>query len=348
MQQPAPETILNCNDNEAGRYATTRILHRAGFRVLEAETGEEALRIAREDSPPLVIVDINLPDINGVEVTRRIKSDPLTASTLVLQMSATNIAVTDRVNSLAAGADSFLVEPVEPEELEAVAKALLRLYRSEEALRRALSERELLLKEVNHRVKNSLQLVLSMLSLQSQHFKDASTRDLFAKAVARVTAIASIHERLYQGVDPLTVEMQSYLSGLCAELVRAAGLDETASTLKLEVDSLRLPTEHGVAVALIVNELVMNALKHAKPSNGATAITVRLTRHGADQVRLTVTDNGDGDDSADEGQGGLGTNLIRMLTRQLNGDSSTTRIDGRYVVAITFPLQAPVPWRPPS
>lgn len=93
MPQPAPETILNCNDNEAGRYATTRILHRAGFRVLEAETGAEALRVAREDSPPLVIIDINLPDINGVEVTRRIKSDPQTASTLVLQMSATNIAV---------------------------------------------------------------------------------------------------------------------------------------------------------------------------------------------------------------------------------------------------------------
>jgi two-component sensor histidine kinase len=348
MQQPAPETILNVNDNEAGRYATTRILHRAGFRVLEAANGEEALRIARDDQPPLIILDINLPDINGVEVTRRLKADAVTSSILVLQMSATNIGVADRVSSLAAGADSFLVEPVEPEELEAVAKALLRLHRSEEALRRALAERELLLKEVNHRVKNSLQLVLSMLSLQSQHFKDPATRELFSKAVARVTAIASIHERLYQDADPLTVEMQIYLSGLCGELVRAAGMDETTSTLKIEVDQLRLPTEHGVAVALIVNELVMNALKHARPADGSTAIIVRLTRHGADQVRLTVTDNGAGDQPAGEGQGGLGTNLIRMLTRQLNGEAGTTRIDGRYIVSITFPLQAAVPWRPPS
>ncbi|MGH8185242.1 MAG: ATP-binding protein, partial [Steroidobacteraceae bacterium] len=94
-------------------------------------------------------------------------------------------------------------------------------------------------------------------------------------------------------------------------------------------------------------ELVMNALKHARPSNGSTTITMRLTRHGADQVRLAVTDNGAGDDPG-ESQGGLGTHLIRMLTRQLNGESSATRIDGRYVVTITFPLQAPVPWRPPS
>ena len=193
-----PETILNVNDNEAARYATTRILHRAGFKVLEASTGSEALQITREDLPPLVILDINLPDLNGVEVCRRIKTDPATSSTMVLQMSATNIAVIDRVNSLAAGADSFLVEPVEPEELEAVSRALLRLHRSEAALRRALAERELLLKEVNHRVKNSLQLVLSMLSLQGHRFKEPETRELFTKAISRVTAIAAIHERLYQ------------------------------------------------------------------------------------------------------------------------------------------------------
>ncbi len=193
-----PETILNVNDNEAARYATTRILHRAGFKVLEASTGSEALQITREDLPPLVILDINLPDLNGVEVCRRIKTDPATSSTMVLQMSATNIAVIDRVNSLAAGADSFLVEPVEPEELEAVSRALLRLHRSEAALRRSLAERELLLKEVNHRVKNSLQLVLSMLSLQGHRFKEPETRELFTKAISRVTAIAAIHERLYQ------------------------------------------------------------------------------------------------------------------------------------------------------
>ena len=74
-----PETILNVNDNEAARYATTRILHRAGFKVLEAATGSEALQITREDLPPLVILDINLPDLSGVEVCRRIKTDPATA-----------------------------------------------------------------------------------------------------------------------------------------------------------------------------------------------------------------------------------------------------------------------------
>ena len=343
-----PETILNVNDNEAGRYATTRILHRAGFKVLEAGTGGEALQIAREDLPPLVIVDINLPDISGVEVCRRLKSDPATASTMVLQMSATNIAVTDRVNSLAAGADSFLVEPVEPEELEAVSRALLRLHRSEAALRRALAERDLLLKEVNHRVKNSLQLVLSMLSLQGHRFKEPETRELFTKAISRVTAIAAIHERLYQDADPLTVEMHTYLTGLCAELVRASGIEDTAqASLQLEVEELRLPTEHGVAVALVVNELVMNALKHAQPATGPAVISVRLVRHGVGQVRLTVADNGEAPEQSSAEVAGLGTQLIRMLARQLNGAVGIERAAGNYAVHVTFPLQSAASWRPP-
>src|ERR671911_2232577 len=343
-----PETILNVNDNEAARYATTRILHRAGFKVLEAATGGEALQITRDDMPPLVILDINLPDLNGVEVCRRIKSDPVTASTMVLQMSATNIAVLDRVNSLAAGADSFLVEPVEPEELEAVSRALLRLHRSEAALRRSLAERELLLKEVNHRVKNSLQLVLSMLSLQGHRFKEPETRELFTKAISRVTAIAAIHERLYQDQDPLTVEMHTYLTGLCAELVRASGMEEyTEASLQIEVEQMRLPTEHGVAVALVVNELVMNALKHAHPASGPAIISVRLMQHGSGQVRLTVSDNGATAAQSPSEVAGLGTQLIRMLARQLNGTVSIERADGTYAVHVTFPLQSAVSWRQP-
>jgi two-component sensor histidine kinase len=347
MQQ-TPEVVLNVNDDEPGRYATTRILHRAGFKVLEAATGADALRIAREDLPPVVILDVNLPDMNGIDVCRRLKSEVRTAGLMVLQVSATNVAVADRVQSLSAGADSFLIEPVEPEELTAVTRALLRLYRSENALRHALAERDLLLKEVNHRVKNSLQLVLSMLSLQSQEFQQAGARELFAKAIARVTAIASIHERLYQDSDPLTVEMQSYLTGLCRELERAGIGEMQGTTLNAEVEPLRLPTESGVSVALIVNELVMNSLKHGRPASGPATITVRLARHGSDEVRLTVADNGVGRRSdlpeSAMSRNGLGTRLIGMLARQLNARLDVDDAAAGYATHLTFPLQAARQW----
>lgn len=340
-----PEIILNVDDNEPGRYATTRILNRAGFQVIEAGTGKEALRLARSASPQLVVLDVNLPDMSGIEVCRQLKTDPQTGSIMVLQISATNIAVLDRVNSLSAGADSFLVEPMEPEELEAVARALLRLHRVEAELRRTLAERELLLREVNHRVKNSLQLVLSMLSLQGGEFREAGAKELFSKAIARVTAIASIHERLYQDTDPLTIDVQTYLSGLCAELARAGIGDERHADLRTDIESLRLPTEHGVSLALIVNELVMNALKHGRPDDRPAVVNVSLRRVDSDQARLTIADNGPGlvvGQSANPASG-LGSRLISMLVRQLNGQLRVEHADG-YAAHITFPLHPAATW----
>ncbi|WP_129642307.1 histidine kinase dimerization/phosphoacceptor domain -containing protein [Peristeroidobacter agariperforans] len=343
-----PEIILNVDDNEPGRYATTRILNRAGFQVLEAGTGKEALRLARSASPQLVVLDVNLPDMSGIDVCRQLKTDPATAGIMVLQVSATNIAVLDRVSSLSAGADSFLVEPMEPEELEAVARALLRLHRVEAELRRSLAEREMLLREVNHRVKNSLQLVLSMLSLQGGEFREAGAREIFAKAIARVTAIASIHERLYQDTDPLSIDMQTYLTGLCAELARAGIGDERHADLRTDIESLRLPTENGVSLALIVNELVMNALKHGRPSERSAIINVSLRRLDAGHARLTIADNGPGiavdrAGGAEKPAGGLGSRLINMLVRQLNGELRIEHADG-YAAHITFPVQAAAPW----
>lgn len=343
MQAPS-DIILIVNDNEPGRYATARILNRAGFQVVEAATGKDGLRLVRSVSPQLVVLDINLPDINGIEVCRQLKADPQTAATMVLQVSATNIAVIDRVQSLSAGADSFLVEPVEPEELEAVARALLRLHRSESELRRTLAERELLLREVNHRVKNSLQLVLSMLSLQGAEFREAGAKELFSKAIARVTAIASIHERLYQDNDPLSIEMQSYLNGLCAELERAAIGNERPAELKTDIEALRLPTESGVSVALIVNELVMNALKHGRPAGRAAVIHIELRRLESGEARLTIADNGPGLGTTAEPPAGLGTRLISMLVRQLRGQLNIEDSADGYVAHVTFPLQAAVTW----
>jgi two-component sensor histidine kinase len=102
-----------------------------------------------------------------------------------------------------------------------------------------------------------------------------------------------------------------------------------------------------VAVALVVNELVMNALKHAHPVSGPALISVGLVRHGSGQVRLTVSDNGATSPQSPSEVAGLGTQLIRMLARQLNGTVGIERTDGTYAVHVTFPLQSAVSWRQP-
>jgi PAS domain S-box-containing protein len=133
----SPGRVLNVDDYVPARYARTQVLQRAGFEVIEASTGADALRIVAEERPDLVLLDVNLPDIDGFEVCRRLREQLGTLTVLVVHISST--FVNDRAQQLArdGGADAFLTEPVEPPVLLATVHALLRLRRAEEGLRAA-------------------------------------------------------------------------------------------------------------------------------------------------------------------------------------------------------------------
>lgn len=133
-------SILVVDDNEAGRYVKTRLLRQAGYRTSEAKEGYEALLCLRRDLPALVVLDIMLPGIDGLEICRRIKRDPDTAHIMVLQTSAARVSTGDRLAGLAIGADAYLIEPFEPQELLATVKALLRLHDHESENRQLVAE----------------------------------------------------------------------------------------------------------------------------------------------------------------------------------------------------------------
>jgi len=133
-------TILNVDDNEGSLYVKTKVLRRAGFQVIEADRGKSVLPLVQTHQPDLVLLDVNLPDGSGFDVCRAIKSDPNLASTIVVHISASFVDRGDRLRGLEAGADSYLTEPMEPEELVANINALLRMRQMEQELRRSAIE----------------------------------------------------------------------------------------------------------------------------------------------------------------------------------------------------------------
>jgi PAS domain S-box-containing protein len=130
-----PTLILNVDDNDGARYAKTRILQSAGFEVLEATNGTDALVAVKRHAIALVLLDVKLPDINGIEVCRRIKADPDSALVLVLQTSAALTGRADKIRGLEGGADNYLAAPIEADELIANVNALLRMRQTQNALR---------------------------------------------------------------------------------------------------------------------------------------------------------------------------------------------------------------------
>jgi PAS domain S-box-containing protein len=145
-------TVLNVDDNEARRYAKSRILKHGGYQVIESETGADALRVVKEFKPSLVLLDVKLPDTSGFAVCEAIKGDPATAHIMVLQISAMYLSSKDRAIGLDRGADTYLTEPVEAAELLGATKALLRLYDRDQEKRFLLDQ----LREANRQ--NAAQL----------------------------------------------------------------------------------------------------------------------------------------------------------------------------------------------
>jgi PAS domain S-box-containing protein/excisionase family DNA binding protein len=218
--------------------------------------------------------------------------------------------------------------------------------RTEEALREhearltvALREKEVLLKEIHHRVKNNLQVICSLLSLQGERLEDAALRQVFQESEQRITTMALIHETLYQVSDMASFHLAPYVQRLSETLLRAYGGEAGRVTLTIHLEAVTLPLDSAVPFGLILHELLSNALKHAFPDGQAGAITLDLRATPDQHVTLRVADSGVGvPDGFDLYQtDSLGLQLVCALTEQLGGTLSVAR-QGGTTVTLTFPV----------
>jgi PAS domain S-box-containing protein len=226
------------------------------------------------------------------------------------------------------GGKEFPVEislsPIETEDGLLVAAAIRDISDRkvvEDRLKNSLKEKEVLLKEIHHRVKNNLQIVSSMLSLQMDQIRDRHALNLFQESQARVRSIAMFHEKLYQAKDLTHVDIAEYLRGLATSLFATYGVDPSAIALAVEVEDLPLGVDAAISCGLIVNELVSNALKHAfPPGKGRGEVRIALYADGRQAV-LDVADNGVGfpPDVDFRDPGTLGLRLVGILVAQLDG-----------------------------
>jgi two-component sensor histidine kinase len=197
---------------------------------------------------------------------------------------------------------------------------------TEQQLQTSVREKELLLREIHHRVKNNMQIVDSLLYLQSRAIRDQIdpvAREAFTKSQSRIKSMAAIHDRLYRSGDLSGIDFGGYLHGLVPELLNFYGSNERI-TVRIEADTLFLPIDQAIPCGLIVNELVTNCLKHGFPGDRTGTVTICLQGLADGRRRLTVTDDGAGIPADTGGADGdsMGLRLVRDLTRQLDGQFS--------------------------
>jgi two-component system sensor histidine kinase/response regulator len=343
--------ILNVDDYLPGRYARTKVLERMGFPVLEASSGAEALDMVKRHKPALVLLDVNLPDIHGFEVCRRLRADPETAGTTIVHISASSILSQHQVHGLDIGADGYIVEPVEPAVLGATIKAFIRARQAEERSRRSSDE----LRWFSYRVGHDLNEPLRTIAMYAQLLKArlGTTQgpeingflDFIGDATIRMRTLMDgllqYAEMTQAESAPSPVNCEALVAHIIANLdgvVQQTGASITHDPLPVVVANDQL--EH------VFQNLVSNAIKYSRA--GITPQVHIAARQEPAAWVFTVQDNGLGIEpeyrekifamfkrlhGSDIPGSGIGLALSRKIVESLGG---TIWVESKPDIGSTF------------
>jgi two-component sensor histidine kinase len=325
----ATPTLLYIDDDEALARLVDRGMTRLGFRVVHASSGTEGLERLAKGGIDVVALDQYMPGLDGLETLEQILSIP-NAPPVVFVTAAQDSSIA--VTALKAGAADYLVKdalgdfiPLLQVAIDgALRQALLQkardaaeaeVHASRDRFAALAAERELLLREVNHRVGNSLQIIASLLHLQANSSTQEDVKAALTNAMGRVAAVAQVHRRLYTSHDLKSVMLNQYLDALLEDLRRSAEGNKM-SRLTLQAAAVEIDPDRAVAIGIIVNELVMNAVKYAYP-DGAGPIHVELTADN-DELLLSIADEGVGfNGKSDPRSTGMGQRIVSAMAAKL-------------------------------
>jgi two-component sensor histidine kinase len=329
---------LYIDDDEGLARLVDRGLTRLGFKVIHAADGAEGLDRLQQGGVDAVVLDQYMPGLDGLETLERILAIP-NAPPVVFVTAAQDSSIA--VTALKAGAADYLVKDVQGDFiplLQVAVDGALRqaaiqkarddaeaeVHASRDRYAALAAEREVLLREVNHRVGNSLQIIASLLHLQANSSTEDDVKAALTNAMGRVAAVAQVHRRLYTSHDLKSVLLNQYLDALLEDLRRSAE-GNRMSRLTLRSEPIEIDPDRAVAIGIIVNELVMNAVKYAYP-DGAGPIDVSLTAQGDDLV-LSIADQGVGLTArTDPRSTGMGQRIVTAMASKL--DASVERDPG--------------------
>jgi two-component sensor histidine kinase/CheY-like chemotaxis protein len=372
-------SVLMVDDSPQKLMVLESILDCETLNIVKAGSGQEALRHLLREEFALILLDVNMPTMDGYETATLIRARKRSEYTPIIFITAYTMPERELVKGYSLGAVDYIFVPVVPKILQAKVNVFVDLFRmrrkleesrinlneangileakvsertaeleslngslqkeilertqAEEDLKSTLKENQALLKEIHHRVKNNLQIISSLLQLQSRRIHDSRALDLLLDSQNRVKSMALVHERLYGSEDLGHIGFAGYLKDLTGQLFRSFDAEGRGIGLDLDLEDIPMSVDTAVPCGLIIHELVSNALKHAFPPErvkagvSAPRLTLRCASLPRGGFEMEVGDNGMGlpPDLDITHTRSLGMQLVNTLVKQLGGTLEAAR-----------------------
>ena len=338
--------VLYVDDDPGLARLVQKVLHRRGFVVEHSPNAAAAFERLKEGGIDAIGLDHHMPGGTGLDFLEKLaalESPP----PVVYVTGSGDLRVA--VAALKAGAADYVPKDTGEEFYELLHSALegavtnAKLARetaaAEQDIREARDRAEMLLREVNHRVGTSLALVAALVRLQAAAVTDPGARAALMETQARISAIASIHRRLYTSNDVRTVDAGAYITNLIQELQTAMQDVGQPHPIRVDVAPIQVPTDKAVSVGVVVTELITNAYKYAYPDGAPGEIRVVLRQLGDNEVCLSVEDDGIGWSGEGRPSGtGVGSKIVKAMATNLKSEVIYEKRNPGTLVIIKFAL----------
>ena len=341
--------ILVADDDLASRRILGSLLEKHGHQPLLVADGNAAWKVlSSPDSPRMVILDWLMPGIDGEELCRMIRArdDEIPAYIIMLTIKGEK---DDIVRGLAAGANDYLSKPYDPSELRARIEAGKRiidletdrivkirsLEMNEKRIQALLAEKDILLYEIHHRIKNNMNMVINLLTMQADQIGNESSSTLLRNAVGRIKSMGILYDRLYRSENLTSMSIREYLVALIDDIVKIFP-DRYKIDLDLDIEDIAFDVHTLSCIGMIVNELVFNSMKYAFRGRecGMIVIDAKRSKNG---FTIAIEDDGVGMPLEQPGKtpDTFGLKLVTGLTAQICGSLSREPCAGtRFVLEI--------------
>lgn len=371
-QEAEKVNVLLIDDDKKKLLSINSILDSPDLNLIQCLSGQEGLKELLKQKVALILLDVNMPEMDGFETAKWIRTRPSLRHTPIIFITGYSWDDTEVAEGYNHGAVDFIFSPIKPMVLKTKVMAFVELYKknkkieqqnaeleqlrdqleekvqkrtsalkseitvrekAEKKLKTSLKEKEILLAEIHHRVKNNMAVVSALLELEMSNLQEEKLRELLVDSLSRIKSMAFIHEKLYQAGDFSHLEFNHYIEDLVNMIGSSYDSSYKNITTEIDADDVRLNLNQAIPCALLLNELLTNAYKHAFKKRKKGNIFIRLVEKN-DTIKLTVKDDGVGlpEDFDMKKSRSLGIRLVSTLVKQLEAEFDVQSKNGTIFI----------------